>query len=363
MPLEATWVKTEKKYPIFVGFDLFKDAALFAPFVVNRQVLIISSADIAKHYLARLESTCLQAGAKVCHALLIPSDEVHKTLDTVSHVWSTLISQGMHRDGIIVALGGGMIGDVAGFSAACYMRGISFIQCPTTLLAQIDAAIGGKTGVNHPAGKNLIGAFHQPLAVISDLNSLLTLGQRDYICGLAELIKYGIALDEDFFNWIEENTQGLLEREPSVLQYAVTKASTIKADVVSQDEKETNARRILNFGHTLAHALESLLDYKQLQHGEAVAIGMVAATALSVQNNSINSSLLERLILLLDKVELPSKIPSGITVVAILDKMKHDKKHINQELQWVLLNGIGKATISDCVTEQVSQVLTLCGAV
>lgn len=363
MPLEVIWVKTAKKYPIFVGFDLLKDQGLFAPFLSNRDVLIITSATIAKHYALSLAHTCTQAGAR-CHTLLIPDQEINKNLDTTKLIWSALISHNIHRDGLIIALGGGMIGDIVGFSAACFMRGIDFIQCPTTLLAQIDAAIGGKTGVNLEAGKNLIGAFHQPLCVISDLQSLTTLGRREYICGLAELIKYGLALDGDFFTWIEENIQGLLNREPALLQYAVTKASEIKANVVSQDEKETKARLKLNFGHTLAHALESLLDYQELQHGEAVAIGMVAATALSVQNNNLDGSLLERLILLLNRAGLPVEIPSGITVVAILTKMKHDKKHINNALRWVLLTKVGIATISDTVTvDQVSQALTLCGAV
>lgn len=362
MPV-ATWVNVHKKYPIFVGVDLLKDVCVFRPYVANRHVMIISSANIAANYLSRLESTCLQAGATLCQKLFIQDDEQHKTLQTASLIWSTLISHHFHRDGLIIALGGGMIGDVVGFSAACYMRGIDFIQCPTTLLAQIDAAIGGKTGVNHQAGKNLIGAFHQPIAVMSDLRTLNTLSSRDYISGIAELIKYGLALDKPFFNWIEENIEAIILRQEAALAYAIKRASQLKAEIVSEDEKESKSRLLLNFGHTLAHALESLLDYQQLQHGEAVAIGMVMATALSVHINNLDNSLLDRLILLLKKIGLPSKIPSGITVVAILTKMKHDKKHANKALQWILLDAIGNATISDTVTtSQVSQVLTLCGA-
>lgn len=350
-------------YSHHVGASLYHQSALLERYVANRQILIVTHPQIATHYLFSLIQTCQNAQASMVHSLLIPSGESYKTLENATLIWTALLDHGIHRDGLLIALGGGMIGDLVGFSAACYMRGIDFIQCPTTLLAQIDAAIGGKTGVNLPKGKNVIGAFHAPLAVISDITTLNTLGEREYISGLAELIKYGLILDANFFEWIEQNTQGLLSKDRQTLAYAIKKACALKISVVSQDEKEKNVRRVLNFGHTLAHALESLLDYKQMYHGEAVAIGMVVALLLSVQNNNLSRTWLERLIALLKKVGLPTCIPPGISRVAILTKMKHDKKHVNQVLQWVLLKAIGKATCETVTFEQVNEALLLSGAI
>lgn len=351
------------KYPIYVGYELLKSSELIEPFVANRQVLVISHPEIAALFYPQVENTCLIARAQKCNLMLIPSGEANKSLASASLIWSTLLSENYHRDAVIVALGGGMIGDLAGFSAACYMRGIDFIQCPTTLLSQIDAAIGGKTGVNLPEAKNLIGHFHQPKIVLCDLNVLNTLGQREYIAGCAELIKYGLALDADFFAWCEAHQNELLNRNQEALLFAIKRAAQLKANIVSQDEKDNASRRLLNFGHTLGHALESLLDYQQLCHGEAVAIGMVAAVMLSVENNNLKESLLERLISLLETLGLPTKIPIGIKSIEILAKMKHDKKQLNKGLQWVLLKALGKAAICETLTtSQVETALRRCGA-
>ncbi|MBS0285893.1 MAG: 3-dehydroquinate synthase [Proteobacteria bacterium] len=358
-----TWVNTPaEKYPIYVGQDLLSQTVLFEPYLAHRQVLIVSHPDVAQCYAQKLSDVCLQTKALSCQTILIPNGDEFKTLDTAGLIWSTLVEANYHRQAIIIALGGGMVGDIAGFSAACYMRGIDYVQCPTTLLAQIDAAIGGKTAINLPSGKNLIGAFHQPKAVFCDLLTLKTLKQREYIAGLAELIKYGMALDTDFFVWIEENLPHLLARDHEALLYAIQKAVSLKAKIVSVDEKDNASRRLLNFGHTLAHALESLLDYRCLLHGEAVAIGMVAATYLSVAQTR-NKNMLERLILVLERVGLPTKIPSGITIVEILTKMKHDKKNMSKGLQWIVPDAIGQTRICEVKTSQITQALMFCGAI
>ncbi len=349
------------KYPIVVGYDLLAQPALFEPYVSSKQVFILSHPELAQTFLKTLIQTCQNANAYHVDHLLIPSGDNHKTLETANQIWTFLLTHHHHRDTIIIALGGGMVGDMAGFCAACYMRGVQVIQCPTTLLAQIDAAIGGKTGVNHPLGKNMIGAFHQPQAVLSDLGTLSTLSDREFISGLGELIKYGMILDASLFDWIEVNMDALLQKQPEVVNYAVSRASQIKAQIVSQDEKEGGQRRILNFGHTFAHALESLLDYQHIKHGEAVAIGMVVATHLSIHRGNITYNVLERLIFLLQRAGLPVNIPTGITIVEILTKMKHDKKHSQQRLQWVLLKAIGKGTLCDDVThEQITQAMEMC---
>ncbi len=361
---ECTWVDMPSgKYPVYVAHDLFTQVHLFEPLVSNKKVFVLSHPSIANYYYPLLEKTCLQAKASHCSLFCIESGESQKSLETATSIWSKLLQEGYHRHDVIIALGGGMIGDLAGFSAACYLRGIDFIQCPTTLLSQIDAAIGGKTAVNLPQGKNLIGTFYQPKAVFCDLTTLKTLAQREYISGCAELLKYGLSLDAPFFEWCEAHKTALINREKNALEYAVQKAIALKSKIVSQDERDNALRRLLNFGHTVAHALESLLDYKQMLHGEAVAIGMVAAVMLSVENNACNYSLLERLIFLLNELGLPTKIPNNIKSVEILMKMKHDKKQFNKGLQWVLLNALGDATISETITTlQVEKILQRCGA-
>ncbi len=357
------WIEVQANtYSIYIGQHVLSQAALFAP-VANKQVCIVSSPEVASHYLPLLTQTCLQAQALKVDSYLIPGQDHYKTLESAQLIWSTLISQHHYRDSIMISLGGGMIGDLAGFCAACFMRGIPIIQCPTTLLAQIDAAIGGKTGVNFAKNKNMIGLFYQPLLVISDLNTLHSLPQREFVAGFAELIKYAMILDAPFFNWLELNSQALLSKEKAALEYAIVRASQIKVSVVSQDEKEAHLRAILNFGHTIAHALESILEYQTLLHGEAVAIGMVVATQLSIQTHHLDKKVLDRLINLLEKVGLPIKIPSAIPIVEILAKIKHDKKHKDKKLQWVLLSAIGKAIFDNEVkTQQISEALEFCGA-
>lgn len=344
-------VRTQNgEYLVHIGFNLLEQSPFFSPWLGSKKVIILTNPLIAKHYLAILKHTCHEAGASNVESFIIPAGEAHKTLFMADQIWAYLLEHNFYRDSVVIALGGGMVGDLAGFAAACFMRGISFIQCPTSLLAQIDAAIGGKTAVNHAADKNMIGAFHAPKVVIADLATLATLPEREYRSGLAELIKYGLAFDANLFNWIEDNLTALLRRDENALQYAIESAVRIKAAIVSADEKEQGERILLNFGHTVAHALESLLDYKLLLHGEAVALGMIIATDLAIEQQWISSSVFNRLLTLLTEAQLPITLPKEISVAAILSKIKQDKKHTQHALRWVLLKNIGEAQICDTVT-------------
>lgn len=356
------WVKTQREsYPIHVGYHLLKDSSLFSSLLSQKHVFIISHIEIAAHYLESLTQICHAVGAIRVEHFLIPSGDQHKTLETATQVWEEMLTQHYHRDTVIIGLGGGVVGDLAGFCAACYMRGVNIIQCPTSFLAQIDASIGGKTGVNFPQGKNLIGAFHQPISVIIDLVTLETLPSREYIAGMGELIKYGVALDRTFFVWLEKVMPLLIERDPSVLPQAVKWACSLKAQIVSADEKENNQRLILNFGHTVAHAIESLLNYQQYLHGEAVAIGMVVALFLSLQRGWIDSSLFQRLIALLQKAQLPTTLPTEVTTKQILEKIKLDKKHSQKALQWILLKDLGEPIIcADITSKELEIALETC---
>lgn len=360
---DPIWVHTTSgKYPIWIGYHLLAQKSFLQPYLAGKQVFILSHTEIAKHYLSALKETCVASNVEQIDELIIPAGDQHKTMHFLNEIWSTMLSSYHHRDTTIIALGGGMIGDLAGFAAACYMRGVAFIQYPTTFLAQIDAALGGKTAVNHEQGKNVIGSFYHPRAVISDLATLNTLPRREFVAGVAELIKYGITLDKDFFYWIKNNINDILSLEPQALSYAVGKACQLKAWIISQDEKDQGQRIVLNFGHTVAHALESLLNYKIL-HGEAVAIGMAAAARLSSLQGTLDESLLEDIINLLNSIKLPTNVPSTITTVEILTKIKHDKKHFLKRLRWVLLDTLGETRICEQVTDQqLTQALLMCGA-
>lgn len=361
--MKVIWVEAKAhKYPIYVGHQILSQAELFRPFILQHKVLLITHPELATHYLTRLEQSFTTLGVDFNH-LLIPAGESHKNIDSAQKIWSFLLDQAYHRDTVVVALGGGMIGDLAGFSAACFMRGVPVIQCPTTLLSQIDSAIGGKTAINHAAGKNLIGAFHPPVAVIADLATLATLPQREFISGLAELIKYAVTLDEDFFAWLESAMPAILQRDLSVLAEAIEWGCRLKAQVVAVDEFDQNQRLVLNFGHTIAHSLESLLTYKNWLHGEAVAIGMIAAGHLSLEKGWITKATLDRLIFLLEAAQLPIKLNLDVTAVEILAKLKHDKKHLQQKLRWVLLKAVGQASFCNEITpHQIIAALMNCGA-
>ena len=345
------WVNAaQKRYPIWIGWDLLSQAAFFQPFFPGQQVFILSHPEIATHYLTALVKTCEAAGARQIDHWLVAAGEDKKNLKVAQEIWQGLIERYHERQTTIIALGGGMISDLAGFCAACYLRGVAVIHCPTTLLAQVDAAIGGKTAINYLAAKNNIGAFYPPQAVVIDLQTLTTLPQREYIAGLAELIKYGLIVDSDFFEWLEVNHEKLVNRDKVCLEKAVRHGASLKAQIVEEDEKEQGKRILLNFGHTVAHAIESLLDYQDWLHGEAVAAGMIVALQLSIRKWGLEEKVCHRVVSLLKNIGLPTNLPSTITIESILNKIKQDKKHRHRRLRWVLLHALGEGKACEDVS-------------
>ena len=285
---------------------------------------------------------------------IIPDGEQFKTVETWQGILDRLVAMQARRDAVIVALGGGVVGDISGYAAACYMRGIRFVQAPTTLLSQVDASVGGKTGVNHVRGKNLIGAFHQPSTVIIDSASLDTLPAREFNAGMAEVVKYGAISDPEFFTWLEDNATDIVSRDAAAIDRLIEISVLNKADVVRQDEKEAGVRALLNFGHSFGHALESETGYSEFLHGEAVAIGMVTAARLSESRGMCEPGATERLLTLLEHFGLPTRIPGHLNVERLAEALTLDKKAVASGLRLVLLKAIGEAVIdSDSTTEQI----------
>ncbi len=328
----------ERSYPIVIGSELLGGNFDLNGHLVDGDCLIVSNETVAPLYLDKLKANL--AGSDI-RTVELPDGEQHKTIETVNKVLDALVTSGANRDTTVVALGGGVVGDIAGFAAACYMRGVAFIQVPTTLLAQVDSSVGGKTGVNHPQGKNLIGAFHQPRIVLIDTSTLATLPTRELQAGLAEVIKYGAITDARFFAWLEENIAALLDLNPDAVAYAVQRSCELKAEIVAEDEHEAGRRALLNFGHTFGHAIEHCLGYGKWLHGEAVAAGMVMASQLS----GIDSVEVNRLENLLVAAGLPIK-PPAVGAQAMLDAMGMDKKVLQKQLRFVLLEKIGSAHVS-----------------
>lgn len=345
-----------RAYPIYVGQHLLAQTALLKKHVVSKQVLIVSTQKIAEHYLATLQQALSDFQ---CDVVLLPDGEQYKTLDSVSRIFDILLQHKHHRNTTLIALGGGVICDMTGFAAACYQRGVGFIQIPTTLLAQVDASIGGKTAVNHPIAKNMIGAFHQPRTVIVDITTLNTLPEREYRSGIAEIIKAALIRDAIFFAWLEQHADELLQKKPQILTHAITQACAIKAEIVAADETEiTGVRALLNLGHTFGHALEQALGYGTWLHGEAVAAGMVLAADLSQRMNWIESADVVRIKNLIERFGLPTHLPVGLQCDKIMDIMAVDKKNISEQLRLVLLKRVGAAELTDTVSiSQVRQVL------
>ena len=332
-----------RQYPIYIGAGLISESDLYRPYIGGRQVMIVSNETVAPLYLDRVRQAL--AGFEV-GALILPDGEQFKTLDIWSRIFDALLTERFARDCTVVALGGGVIGDMAGFAAASYQRGVDFIQVPTTLLAQVDSSVGGKTGINHPAGKNMIGAFHQPRAVIADTSTLATLPQRELSAGLAEVLKYGFIRDAAFLDWLEESLPALLQREPSRLAWAIRRSCEIKAEIVADDEREAGNRALLNFGHTFGHAIETGTGYGAWLHGEAVGAGMCLAADLSQRLGWITASDLERVIRLVSIAGLPVETPAGFTADRLLDLMAVDKKVVGRRLRLVLLRRLGDAILS-----------------
>jgi 3-dehydroquinate synthase len=325
------------RYPITIGSGLLGDRARLDDLVPGRDLMVVTNTTVGRLYLQRLRAGLGERNVSEC---ILPDGEQHKTLQTAAAVFDELIRKKLNRDGIVLALGGGVVGDIAGFAAACYQRGIGYVQLPTTLLAQVDSSVGGKTGVNHSGGKNLIGAFHQPLAVVADTDTLSTLPDRELSAGLAEVIKYGCIADPQFLDWLESNMERLIARDVAALTYAISRSCEIKASVVVEDEREQGRRAILNFGHTFGHAIEAATDYERYLHGEAVALGMVMATDFSRELGLIDAAAKERVEGLVQRAGLPTEAPK-IGAARALELMRMDKKVLSGTVRLVLLERLG----------------------
>ncbi len=342
----------ERSYPIFIGEGLLPVAAsLLGQHIHARQVMLVSNPVVSALYALPLQRS-LEAAGFVVDSVTLPDGEAFKTLETVNRVFDALLERRHSRDTTLVALGGGVIGDMTGFAAACYQRGVDFIQVPTTLLSQVDSSVGGKTGVNHPAGKNMIGAFHQPRAVLIDVATLDTLPDRELSAGLAEVIKYALIADAPFLAWLEAHADALLRRDRAALVEAVSRSCATKARIVAADEREQDVRAILNLGHTFGHAIEAFLGYGEWLHGEAVAAGMVLAARLSARLGWLDEAGVGRVVALLQQVRLPVAPPPAMVADDFLRYMAVDKKVKDGRIRLVLLRGIGDALVTDAVSAQ-----------
>ncbi|HKR77396.1 MAG TPA: 3-dehydroquinate synthase [Rhodanobacter sp.] len=335
-------------YPVWIGHGLLGDAARWRARLRGRHVLVVSNTTVAPLYLERVAHGL---DGLTWSSFLLDDGEAHKSFANVERVLAALAELGATRDACVIALGGGVVGDLAGFSAACWMRGIDFIQMPTTLLAMVDSSVGGKTGVNLPAGKNLVGAFHQPRAVVADIDTLATLPVREYRAGLAEVAKGAAIGDEPFFAWLEAHADALVARDDAAVTEAIARKVRYKAGVVARDETEQGERALLNLGHTFGHALETAGHYTALLHGEGVAVGMLLAARLSERLGMSATADTARLQRLLEKLGLPVAIPPGMDAQQLLALMRLDKKNTAGGLRLILWRGIGKAEIAGGVAE------------
>ena len=334
----------DRSYPIHIGAGLLDDARLYAPHVAGRSVAAITNPVVAPLYLDRVRRALEQAGTRSVIPVVIEDGEQAKGWATLDRVIDALLAARCGRDSAIVALGGGVVGDLAGFAAAIYQRGIPFIQLPTTLLAQVDSSVGGKTAINHPRGKNMVGAFHQPLAVIADVAVLDTLPDRELRAGIAEVLKHGFILDLQFVEWLEANVEKLLARDRAALEHAVRRSCELKAQVVATDERESGMRALLNFGHTFGHAIEAGVGYGEWLHGEAVATGMVMAAELSMRAGTLRREDVQRVRSLIERAGLPVRGPA-LAADRYLELMQVDKKAAGGQARFILLDGLGRATL------------------
>jgi 3-dehydroquinate synthase len=336
-----------RSYPIHVGAGLLGQPELMLPHLSQRKVAVVTNVTVAPLYLDLLRGALASQGVAVVR-IVLPDGEAHKTADTLNRIFDALIEERCERKTAILALGGGVVGDLAGFAAAVYQRGVPYIQLPTTLLAQVDSAVGGKTAINHARGKNMIGAFYQPLAVVADTDALNTLPDRELGAGIAEIVKYGLIRDARFFEWLEQNITRLSGREPEALEHAIVSSCRNKAEIVGLDERETGPRALLNYGHTFGHAIEAGLGYGAWLHGEAVACGMVIAARLSERLGMLAADETRRIIELLSRAGLPVARPD-LGFDRYLALMGHDKKVERGKIRFVLLRGIGSGEIADDV--------------
>jgi len=336
----------ERSYPIYIGSGLITRPELFSGQINSKQVLVVTNSTIAPLYLNKF---CAQLTECQTEQLVLPDGEQYKTLESATLIFDKLLRDRFSRNATLIALGGGVIGDLVGFAAACYQRGVPFLQIPTTLLAQVDSSVGGKTGVNHPLGKNMIGAFYQPQCVIADTDVLDTLDDRQLSAGLAEVIKYGLISDVEFFSWLEKNMSALLAKDKNALADAIGRSCHIKAQIVSEDEKESGIRSILNLGHTFGHAIETGMGYGEYLHGEAVAIGICQAADLSRRIGWLTDADVDRIVALLSLARLPVKPPASLDVERFIELMSVDKKNVDGDIRVILLEKMGQASLPVCV--------------
>jgi 3-dehydroquinate synthase len=336
----------ERSYPIYIGSSLLGQPDVVRPHIPSDQVLVVSDEQVAPLYLQRTQAAL--SGLQNEH-LVLPTGEAQKSLATLERIFDVLIERRFDRSCTLIALGGGVVGDLTGFAAASYQRGVNFIQIPTTLLSQVDSSVGGKTGVNHPRGKNMIGAFYQPGCVVADTQALTTLPDRELSAGLAEIVKYGLIRDLPFLEWLEDNMDALLAREPAALVYAIHRSCQNKAAIVALDERESGQRALLNLGHTFGHAIETALGYGRWLHGEAVAAGLCMAAELSVRLGCLDPAEQRRIERLVQRAHLPASPPPEVESEQLLDLRAMDKKVRNRQLRLVLMQGLGHAVIRDDV--------------
>ncbi|MBF7073771.1 3-dehydroquinate synthase [Glaciecola sp. MH2013] len=348
----------ERSYPIYIETGLFSQTSFLLSAIAGKQCAIVTNETVAPLYLESIKAN-LRNNNISTFDIVLPDGEQYKTLAYLEKILSSLLENRAARDTTLLALGGGVIGDMGGFAASCYQRGIPFIQVPTTLLSQVDSSVGGKTAVNHPLGKNMIGAFYQPKAVFIDTNSLSTLPDREFSAGMAEVIKYGIMYDANFFNWLEQNLVALKNRDPDALRYIITRCCEIKAEVVNLDEKEHGVRALLNLGHTFGHAIEAEKGYGVWLHGEAVAAGMVLAAKLAAMREWLSPKDVLRIENLLKQFNLPITGPVEMNSECYINHMKHDKKVLSGTMRFILPTAVGCAKVVDDVSE--SELETLLG--
>ncbi|HHH43133.1 MAG TPA: 3-dehydroquinate synthase [Gammaproteobacteria bacterium] len=345
----------ERSYPIHIGPGLISQSALYQPHIRGRQVMLVSNETVAPLYLQTVREAL--AGYRL-EQVILPDGEEYKTLDILNRIFDALLEKRFNRNCCLVALGGGVIGDMTGFAAASYQRGVDFIQVPTTLLAQVDSSVGGKTGVNHRLGKNMIGAFHQPRCVLADTATLDTLDDRQLSAGIAEVVKYGLIEDAEFFSWLEASMERLLARDTQALIHAIERSCRCKADIVAADERESGKRALLNLGHTFGHAIETGMGYGNWLHGEGVSAGMAMAADLSARHGWISAADVERIRTLLTRARLPVDAPDGMNADRFLELMAVDKKALDSGLRLILLDAIGRAKVcSDFDTGLLQQTL------
>ena len=348
----------DRSYPIHIGRNLIADADLILPHLKRKHVAIVTNTTVAPLYLDKLTQTLQAAGVSVI-PIILPDGEAYKNTETLNKIYDALLQNRCERSTTLIALGGGVIGDLTGYAAATYLRGVPFIQIPTTLLSQVDSSVGGKTGINHPLGKNMIGAFYQPQVVLADIDTLKTLPVREFSAGMAEVIKYGLIRDADFFEWLEAHIEQLMALEESAISKAIYRSCQNKADVVARDEHETGERALLNLGHTFGHAIENAMGYGVWLHGEAVAAGTMMAADLSQRMGWLSAAEVARIHALLTKARLPLDAPK-LGADKYLELMQMDKKVADGKIRLVLQQGIGKSVItSDYDADKLRATLTL----